>query len=57
MLNFIFSLCSDYVTYMIKKLELDLLVIIILLKIKFGYTQISMPKIGILMLKTDKIYP
>ena len=31
---------------MIKKLELGLLVLLILLKIKFGHTQINVPKIG-----------
>ena len=44
---FIFSLLYVYyVPNMIKKLEL------ILLKIKFGYVQISVPKFGIPILKT-----
>ena len=43
----IFSLlCSCHVTDMLKKLELRLLVVIILFKMKFGHTQISVPKIG-----------
>ena len=37
---------------MIKKLELCLMLVSVLLKIKFGHTQISVPKIGIPMLKT-----
>ena len=45
-------LCSDYVADLIEKLELCLTVVSVLLKIRFGHTQISMPKIGILMSKT-----
>ena len=36
---------------MIKKLELRLLVVLVLLKIKFGDVQANVPKSGILMLK------
>ena len=51
----IFSLlCSDYVADLIKKLELYLTV---LLKIRFGHAQLSVPKIGIPMLKTASINP
>ena len=43
----VFSLlCSYYVTNIIKKLELRLLVVIILFKIEFGYAQINVPKIA-----------
>ena len=57
-LFYIFSLlCSDYVADSIKKLELCLTVVSILLKIRFGHTQISVPKIGILMSKTACINP
>ena len=42
---------------MIKKLELDLLVDIILLKMEFGHVQISAPKIGTRMSKTACINP
>ena len=35
-----------------QKLELHLMVLSILLEIKFGHAQISVPKIGIPMLKT-----
>ena len=52
-LFYIFSLlCSDYVADLIKKLELCLTVVSVLLKIRFGHAQISVPKIGIPMLKT-----
>ena len=51
----IFSLlCSDYVADLIKKLELYLTV---LRKIRFGHAQLSVPKIGIPMLKTASINP
>ena len=40
-----------------KKLELRLMVLSALLKIKFGYAKISEPKIGMTMLKTDCINP
>ena len=54
----IFSLlCSDYVADLIKKLELCLIMVSVLLKIRFGHTQISVPKIGIWMLKTAFINP
>ena len=57
-LFYIFSLlCSDYVADLIKKLELCLTVVSILLKIRFVHTQISVSKIGILMLKTACINP
>ena len=48
---FLFS-CSHYVADLIKKLELCLMVNLVLLKIKFGHAQISVPKISILMSKT-----
>ena len=55
---FVFSLsCSYYVTDVIKKLELHLLVVIILFEIEFGHTQINVPKIGKLMEKTACINP
>ena len=55
---YIFSLlCSDYIANLIKKLELCLTVVSILLKIRFGHIQISAPKIGIPMLKTACINP
>ena len=38
--------------YLIKKLELGLMVVSVLLKIKFRHAQISMPNIGIPMSKT-----
>ena len=51
-LFFIFSLlCLHYIADLIKKPELRLMVVSVLLKIKFGQTQISVPKIGILMSK------
>ena len=50
-------LCSCYVTDLIKKLELHLLVVIILFKIEFGHAQITVRKIGTLMLKTACINP
>ena len=54
----IFSLlCSHYVTDLIKKLEMHLMVVSVFLKIKFRQAQISVPKMGILMLKTDCINP
>ena len=49
--------CSDYVADLIKKLELCLTVVSILLKIRFGHAQISVPKIGTLMSKTACINP
>ena len=46
---FIFLLlCSHYVADLIKKLELHLMVVSVLLKIKFRQPKISVPKIGIL---------
>ena len=64
-LSSIFSLvCSDYFADLTKKLELCLTVISVLLQIRFGHAQISVPKIGIsiskigiLMLKTAFINP
>ena len=54
----IFSLlCSDYVADLTKKMELCLAVVSVLLKIRFGYVQISVPKIGIPMLKAAFINP
>ena len=40
-----------------KKLELRLMVVLVLLKMKFGHAQISVPKIGIPMSKTACINP
>ena len=52
-LFFIFSLLySHYAADLIKKLELHIMVVSVLLKIKFGHAQICMPKIGIPMSKT-----
>ena len=54
----IFSLlCSDYDADLTKKLELCLAVVSVLLKIRFGHVQISVPKIGIPMLKAAFINP
>ena len=54
----IFSLlCSHYVSDLIKKLETRLMVVSIFRKIKFRHAQISVPKIGISMLKTTSINP
>ena len=51
-LFFIFSLlCLHYIVDSIKKPELGLMVVSVLLKIKFGHTQISVPKIEIMMSK------
>ena len=44
-------LCPVYVADLIKKLELCLTVVSIFLKIRFGHAEISVPKIGIPMLK------
>ena len=56
--QFIFLLlCSCYATDMIKKLELLLLVVIILFKIEFGHTQISVSIISQPMLKTVCMNP
>ena len=57
-LLFIFLLlCLYYVADLIRKLELCLMVVSVLLKIKFEHAKISMPKIGILMPKTACINP
>ena len=40
-----------------KKLELRLLVILIVIKVKYGHDQVSMPKVGIPVLKTPYINP
>ena len=50
-------LCSHYVIDLIKELEIHLMVVLIFLKIKFRHAQISVPKIGIPMLKTARINP
>ena len=50
-------LCSHYVADLIKKLELRLMVVSVLLEIKFGHAQISVPKIGIPMSKNACINP
>ena len=44
---YFFTCYYVYITDMIRNLELCLLVVLILLKIKFGYAQISVPKISI----------
>lgn len=55
-LFFIFlRLCSYYITVIIKKLKLCLLVVLILLKIKCGHIRISMTKIDITMSKKKSI--
>ena len=57
-LFYIFSLlCSDYVADLIKKLELCLTVVSVLLKIIFAHAQITVPKVGIPMSKTACINP
>ena len=38
-------LCLDYVADLIKKLELCLTIVSVLLKIRFGHIQISVPKL------------
>ena len=48
---------SRCVADLIKKLELCLMVVSVLLKIEFGHTQFSVPKIGIPMLKAAYIDP
>ena len=52
-LFFTINLCC----YLIKKQELGSMVVSVLLKIKFGHTQISVPKIGKSRLKTVCINP
>ena len=56
---FFFSsvLCSQYVADFMKRLELCLMVVSVLLKTKFVSTQISVPKIGKPMSKTACINP
>lgn len=57
-LFFIFlRLCSYYITVIIKKLKLCLLVVLILLKIKYGHPEISVPTIGVSISKTASIKP
>ena len=52
-LFFIFpSFCLYYVTDLIRKLDYVNWFILFLIRIKFGHTQISVPKIGIPMSKT-----
>ena len=48
-------LCSHYVADLVKILELCLMVVSVLLKIKFGHGQISVPKISIPMSETAYI--
>ena len=50
-------LCSDCIADMIKKLELCLTVVSVLLNIRFGQAQISVPKICIPMSKIACINP
>ena len=54
---FIFSCYYDVHITLIKKLELCLMVVSALSKIKFGHAQINVPKIGIPMSKTACINP
>ena len=57
-LFFIFlRLCSYYITVIIKKLKLCLLVVLILVKIKYGHPEISVPTIGVPISKTASIKP
>ena len=52
-LHFIFLLVySHYIADLIKKLELCLMIVSVLLEIKFGHVQISLPKISLSMSKT-----
>ena len=46
-----------FIADLIKELELFLTVVLVLLKINFGHTQMSVPKIGIQMSKTACINP
>ena len=55
---YIFSLlCPDYIADLIKKLELCLTVVSVLLKIRFGHPHVSKTKISIPMSKTACINP
>ena len=54
---FFLLLCLHYVDDLIKKLELRLIVLSVLLKIKIGHAQINVPKIGKPMSKTAFINP
>ena len=58
-ISFLFSHYYDHIKLLIwsKKLELRLMVVSVLLKIKFGHAQISVPKIGIPMSETTCINP
>ena len=48
-------MCSDYFADLIQKKELCLIVVSVLLKIRFGHSQISVLKIDVPILKTDYI--
>ena len=48
---------SHYVADFIKRMELHLMLVSVLLKIKFGHAQICVPKIGIPMLKIALYQP
>ena len=50
-------LCSHYVSDLIKKLELCIMVVSVLFRVKFGHAHISVPKIGVPMSKTACINP
>ena len=50
-------LCSDCIADLIKKLELSLTAVSVLLKIRFWYVQIVVPEIGIPISKIACIYP
>ena len=54
---FLFSQYYIHVMLLIKKLELRLMNVSVLLKIKFGHTQISVPKVNIPMSETACINP
>ena len=50
--SILWLLCSDCITDLIKNLELCSTVVSVLLKIRFGHAQSSVPKIGIPMSET-----
>ena len=50
-------LCSHYIADLMKKLELHSMIVSVLLEIKFGHAQISVPKIGLPMSKAACINP
>ena len=50
-------LCSHYIADLMKKLELHSMIVSVLLEIKFGHAQISVPKSGLPMSKAACINP